>query len=342
MVSIQVNKFFLEEKITTFPVDPFQIINSNKWGLITYSELAKEKGVWIEDIIDAFQSEDGYTIYDGSNYTIAYNDTIYSKGRIRFTLMHEIGHIYLKHLLDFEETVLTRSTLTENKYKTLENEANSFARNLLAPVMVVKDLDLKTNYDLVDFFGLSQSAAKVRLKSLLQDYLNLSGAFIRFQKDYFRSFIYSVLHSKFCFICDHHFIAEEAEYCSICGSSYLINKKGMGKVIYNGHFLDDNSRATICPNCDNEHLNYEGDYCIICGTGIVNKCASTYRTYETGFHNLEPSCETLLDGDARFCMKCGNESTFFQQGLLEDWKKEKEREKSVNLKKLLLEEPLPF
>lgn len=116
-VMVHVNNLFIQEDIKTFPIDPFQIIENNKWGLVTYSELAWEKGVLVEDIIEAFQSEDGYTIYDGTNYTIAYNNTIKNRGRIRFTLMHEIGHIYMNHLVDFEETILMRNTLTEKNIR---------------------------------------------------------------------------------------------------------------------------------------------------------------------------------------------------------------------------------
>lgn len=335
-VMIKVNNLFLQENITSFPVNPFQIIKNNRWGLLTYSEIADEQGAWIEDIIDAFQSEDGYTIFDGTNYTIAYNDTIQNQGRIKFTLMHEIGHIYMNHLVDFDETVLMRSELTEKKYRILENEANAFARNTLAPVIVVKELNLKTGTDVADYFGLSQAAATVRLKSLIMDYRQLLSPFIRFQRKHFSQFIEAALYTKQCLICSHHFVDQEAEFCPVCGYGALLNRKGVDPMIYKGYFLDDSSRAVVCPNCENEHLNYEGDICKICGTNLVNKCAPTYVTGETGYNYLEENCEAKLDGDARYCTKCGNESTFFQQGLLKDWKTEKkEIEQEKEMEELL-------
>lgn len=335
-VMIQVNTLFIQEKITSFPVDPFQIIKNNRWGLVTYSEIAREQGVWIEDVIAAFQSEDGYTIYDGTNYTIAYNDTIHNQGRIRFTLMHEIGHIYMNHLFDFDETILMRSALTENKYKVLENEANSFARNSLAPVMVVKALNLISAHAVADYFGMSYSASVVRLNALILDYRQLLSPFITFQREHFSPFILACLGSKQCLICSHHFVDEEAVFCPVCGYEALINRKGVEPMIYNGYLLDDSSRAVVCPCCENEHIEYEGDICKICGINLVNKCAPTQRTSETGLDYLEDSCETLLDGDARYCAKCGNESTYFQQGLLKDWKTEKEEiEQEKEMEELL-------
>jgi Zn-dependent peptidase ImmA (M78 family)/RNA polymerase subunit RPABC4/transcription elongation factor Spt4 len=323
-VMFHVNNFLAEENILSFPIDPYQIIKNNKWGFITYSELAQEHGVWIEDIINAFQSEDGYTIFDGANYTIAYNDTIQSKGRIRFTLLHEIGHIYLRHLIDFDETVLTRSTLTDHKYRVLENEANSFARNILAPVILVRELNLKSIHDLVKFFEISKAAANIRLKYLSQDIKYLLTPYKRFQTELFEQFIYSSLNTRYCVVCGHNFISEDAEFCPICGYHTLINKKGDNDMIYKGFLLDDTSCAHVCPRCENELLSYEGDICKICGIDLVNKCTSTYRSDDTGWNYTQESCNTLLDGDARYCVKCGNESTFYQQGLLKNWQEEKE------------------
>jgi Zn-dependent peptidase ImmA (M78 family) len=340
-VMVRVNDFFIKEQITTFPIDPFQIIKNNKWGLISYTELASEYGVWIEDIIATVQSEDGYTMYDGVNYTIAYNDTK-NKARIRFTLMHEIGHIFLRHLVDFEETILTRSTLTEKKYRVLENEANSFARNTLAPVMVVRNLSIKTVQNLIESFGLSKAAAETRLNSLIMDYQWLGSPFIRFQRLHFNQYIRFCNHSNQCLICSHHFIHEKADYCSVCGHGALLNRKGVDEMIYKGYLLDDNSRAIVCPSCENEHIDYEGNWCKICNAYLVNECAPTWKT-TNGWNEEHPPCGEKLDGDARYCVKCGNESTFYQGGLLKDWKTEKEEiERDERVRKILEEEPLPF
>lgn len=340
-VMVRVNDFFIKEQITTFPIDPFQIIKNNKWGLITYTELARDHGVWIEDIISTVQSEDGYTMFDGINYTIAFNDTIQNYGRIRFTLMHEIGHIFLGHLTDFDETILTRSTLTEQKYRVLENEANSFARNTLAPVMVVKALNTKSIQNLVSSFGLSRAAAETRLNSLTMDYQWIGSPFIRFQRLHFNQYIRFCNHSKQCLICSHHFIHENADYCPVCGHGALLNKKGVDEMYYKGYLVDDNSRVIVCPSCENEDIDYEGEWCKICNTYLVNECAPTWKTIN-GWNEVVPPCGEKLDGDARYCVKCGNESTFYQQNVLKDWKTEKEEIEREERIKQVLEEPLPF
>jgi Zn-dependent peptidase ImmA (M78 family) len=318
-VMFQANKLFAKEKIITIPIDPFQIIRNNKWGLVTYSDLAQEQGVTVADIELAFQSEDGYTIFDGTNYTIAYNDTIAVHGRIRFTLMHEIGHIYMNHLIDFDETILRRSALTEDKYKVLENEANSFARNVLAPVMVVKDLKMDSANDLVTHFGISLSAAKTRLKALMLDYKVLLSQYINFQRFNFKSFTSVYLHSKRCLRCSHYFVNADAKYCPVCSSDRLYKCKEKLDMKYDGYDLDEFGRAFECPRCGNEELNYDGDHCKVCSLIIINKCTNQ----EMWNGEIQWECGTMLDGNARYCIKCGCESTFYQQNLLDKWEDEK-------------------
>lgn len=317
-VMVQVNNLFIKESIKSFPINPFYIINNNKWGLVTYSELAREQGVTVKDIVTAFQSEDGYTIYDGNNYTIAYNDTIPVVGRIRFTLMHEIGHIYLNHLIDFDETVLLRSTLTEAKYKVLENEANAFARNVMAPVMVVKGLNIKYLKEVMKYFEISKAAAKVRLEALKQDYIRLSGQFIRFQREHFHPFVHSALHSKTCLECNFSFTNEKSNFCPNCGSSNLTKQKRGDDfmVKYAGIAVDSNGKALICPRCQNEELNYQGEFCKVCGTNIVNRCESIYNN--RGYLEVE-GCNSILDGNSRYCIHCGNPSSFLENGHLKAW-----------------------
>lgn len=308
----RVHDFLLNENITNFPLDPFSIINRNKWGLMSYSEFAREEGVTIEEVTSAVQSEDGFTIYDGSNYTILYNDTIESSGRIRFTLMHEIGHIYLNHLTEFDETILKRSALTEEKYRVLENEANSFARNTLAPAVLVKELNITTERELMEYFHLSQSAAKVRLQSLALDIKNLTRTFFLLQKGVFKEFINNVSCLKRCVNCNYSFFDKYIIFCPICGNKNTVKGKREETMIYSGYVLDQNGRPSSCPVCDNEEVS-EGDFCKVCGVYLINEC--------TNFN-----CNIPVEGNARYCKLCGHPTTYFNNKILKDWKTEKEEE----------------
>ncbi|MGL5440836.1 MAG: ImmA/IrrE family metallo-endopeptidase, partial [Filifactoraceae bacterium] len=113
-------EFILTENTTSFPHDPNRIIKKYNWSQIKYSTLAYKHNVTIRDICATYESDDGYSIYTGSKYSIAYNDNA-PEGRIYFTKFHEIGHIYLNHFIDFDETILARSKLKEKDYKILEH-----------------------------------------------------------------------------------------------------------------------------------------------------------------------------------------------------------------------------
>ena len=69
---------FIYDNITEFPVNPFNLISKFKWGLLTYNQMAKENNCTIEDICECLGT-DGYSIYNGTNYTIAYNNNQPSK-----------------------------------------------------------------------------------------------------------------------------------------------------------------------------------------------------------------------------------------------------------------------
>lgn len=67
---------------------------------------------------------------------IVYNDAITSKGRINFTLGHELGH-YLLHRLMFPDGLECRSqdmVRWDSAYAQIEHEANVFAAGLLMPL----------------------------------------------------------------------------------------------------------------------------------------------------------------------------------------------------------------
>jgi Zn-dependent peptidase ImmA (M78 family) len=183
-VHTAVRDFLETENIYRFPFDPFEIIKLNGWNLISYSELAEMNNLTLEEVITGFQSKDGYVTFSPiDGYSIAYNNQIGTKRRIRFTLMHEIGHIYMKHLIDFDQTLLRRSTLNHLEYNILEEEANVFARNALAPALVVKNLEYSDIKDIKEVFNISNKAADVRLNSINNDLKGIEQS----HKDFFTS-----------------------------------------------------------------------------------------------------------------------------------------------------------
>lgn len=301
---------FLEEfNITTFPVDPWTIIRKNKWGIAPYSELMNNFNCTREKIQKLLGSKDGFTAWDHFNYTISYNDDYRLGDRVRFTLMHEIGHIYLNHLVDFEATILRRNSLTKDENQALENEANAFARNVLVPTVMLDYLTDKSVKNISTTFGITSAAAKARLSFYLND--------IKENKNYnilerLRLILYKILYKKTCSICNYEVVSKDDIFCPICGSKNSWQRKG-GKMKYPIKIkLDKNSKAIRCPVCDNEDIPSEGSYCPICGTMIVNRCSCNPDDYVEG-------CGLPAAGNARYCIYCGCETTFFKNNILKAW-----------------------
>jgi Zn-dependent peptidase ImmA (M78 family)/RNA polymerase subunit RPABC4/transcription elongation factor Spt4 len=314
--------FLLENKITRLPIDPYDLLTKNKITLRTYRYYAKKHNISVKDIIDAYGSEDAFTAYKGNIHSIAYNDSIKSKGRILFTLMHEIAHIYLKHLEEFDKTIISRGGLSEKEYKALEDEANLFAGEILSPSPVLLSMKSVSISFLQKHCGLSVQAAKVRINQIIEKKSSLSKTYTSRILNIF----YGYMYTKTCNLCNYTYYSKEARYCPICGNKKLLWEDG--KMRYNdGYELDPEGRALMCPKCGNSELG-EGGYCIICGTYIVNRCIN------------ENECGTIAPGNARYCSICGAETTFFQDQWLAPWnvvKENMEFEQEVATNKDILE-----
>lgn len=302
--------------IKAFPVNPFDLIHNGKCGLANYSEIAENVSCSIDDIIASLNSTDATTILKNNYYSIAYNEANLST-RIRFTLMHEIGHIFLNHLIDFEETEMIKQSgefstcLSEQSNQVLENEANAFARNILAPAPIVMTLNDKSVENIAHVFGISKSAAKTRIDFLETDMrmteeLNLSEQAFHIQQRY--------INKRKCTVCGAQFF-NDYNYCPICGNKNTL-KWGDGNMIYKEFETYTSKKLIRCPICQNEQTNIRGEYFQICGSYLVNRC--------TGDCNHIGNCSynTILPTNARYCPISGNKSTFYNQGFLPDWDQE--------------------
>ena len=125
--------------IHSFPIDCFAILKQYGFRVYSYLELQKKKPELYNLCIS--YSQDAFCI--NSLNLIAYNSQK-SANRIRFSLMHELGHHLLRH----------RNDLPSN-----EDEANYFASNILAPRIAMYYAHLKSVNEVGQFFNLSSSAA---------------------------------------------------------------------------------------------------------------------------------------------------------------------------------------
>lgn len=120
--------------IKSFPVSTVEILKKLEIPYFSYSKL-REKSEELYQMGVKF-SKDAFTW----NRLVCYNDAM-PLPRIHFSLMHELGHIFL--------------------HSSKETEANYFASHILAPRIVLHQTDFQDTQQLSQLFGISKQAAEV-------------------------------------------------------------------------------------------------------------------------------------------------------------------------------------
>jgi Zn-dependent peptidase ImmA (M78 family) len=133
------------------PISLTKIINDNGIILLKNSK---------ENVLDS--NETGTSILEGDDWLIIYDDTIEDKGSRRFTIAHELGHIFLGHPL----RVGGHAQTSEGKPSPIEKEANQFAARLLCPACVLWGLDIHTAEDIAKVCEISIDEANERAKRM--------------------------------------------------------------------------------------------------------------------------------------------------------------------------------
>ncbi|MBQ5562683.1 MAG: ImmA/IrrE family metallo-endopeptidase [Clostridia bacterium] len=138
---------FTELNLYDVPIDCFKICERLGIRVVKYSDVNEEKRKACKEF-----SKDGFCMEIEENgqsvFYIFYDDSMYDR-RIRFTIMHEIGHIVLDH--------------TEHS-DLAESEANFFAKYALAPPPLVHKYKPEDYCELAEIFQLSQEFAMNAMK----------------------------------------------------------------------------------------------------------------------------------------------------------------------------------
>ena len=175
-IKFKVNELYAELNIQSYPIDPFEIINHfSNIILIPYSRYMQDFNYSLEQMLKMTKSKLGCCQHQISydRYMILYNDKCNCKGRILWTIIHELGHIMCNHyFLTFPATVTNKEI-----YDFKEREANFFASIFLAHPAILKKLDIQCSTDLEIYCSLSKEAASYRYKNFKSYDINHKGIY---------------------------------------------------------------------------------------------------------------------------------------------------------------------
>lgn len=144
----------IDNKVDSLPVDVVQIVGNNGIKLLKDSQAHELR-----------QGEAGISVFDGKQWFIVYDDLL-PLGRKRFTVAHELGHIFLGHPL----VAGFHARTTGGNLPQTENEANVFASRFLAPACVLWGLNAHTAAEISRFCEISAEAAGIRAKRMAELY----------------------------------------------------------------------------------------------------------------------------------------------------------------------------
>lgn len=135
----------------SIPVDVLKIARKAEFRVIKNSSV---------DIL--LPSENGRSYFDGCRWHIIYDDTAPTE-RSRFTLAHELGHIFLGHELQYVKYSHTRQIRPS---PISELQANRFAARLLCPAFVLWEKKLYTAEEISRVCHVEMSVAAEREKRM--------------------------------------------------------------------------------------------------------------------------------------------------------------------------------
>lgn len=203
-------KFLKDSKVEGFPLDLdffrkiYNKTHNIRLRIKSFSWYMKKYGFSYSGMVEFINSEDGCCFYfkEEEKAIIIYNDFLNNAGRIRWTIAHEFGHLILGHINN-DRAIITRNRLSEEEYSAYELEANTFARELLAPMSLVYYIYdcLGDKISIDSIFGISHEAAQNILNRMLEwskthDYSKDTCLYVQFSK---------FIHSKYCSSCNHFF-----------------------------------------------------------------------------------------------------------------------------------------
>ena len=154
--------------IDRLPVDLGSLMNRlhiKCYSYVDSQQIIKEYG-----LCGVAQKNEAFSCHINDSFIIFYDSKIIPKERIRFSIAHELGHIFLGHTQGktaMGRVLYTTYNLGERPSKAVEETyADMFAARLLSPAFVLWELGAVTAPLISGLCGLSKTAAGIRAERM--------------------------------------------------------------------------------------------------------------------------------------------------------------------------------
>lgn len=161
-------EFIKQYELGWLPVDPFELMDKLNIQYKSIGDLVLETGLDRKTLIDeVIFGEDGLVFYepDTDSTKIIINEQIEPFERIRWTIMHEIGHAYLGHL-NSKKTSILKWKLSKKKYNNYEQETQIFAEAILSPKFILYLIGAHSISEIMEICEISKPAAESRANDI--------------------------------------------------------------------------------------------------------------------------------------------------------------------------------
>ena len=223
--------------IHSFPIDCGDLLKHYGYRLFSYKEL-RDRSPELYSLSLGY-SEDAFR--SGASKIVAYNPDR-SHGRIRFSLMHELGHHVLGHTGVSDQN---------------EKEANAFASHILAPRMAIHYSRCKNANDVARLFDMSFEAADNAFIDYRRWHRNVviykmstvdKAMYAHFFNSDQKCFVWS---KRSCCFCGKVLYNSMESHCKIC----TLPPAPKERKLYTGRYYDDNDRIL-----QRQHLKWLYDF----------------------------------------------------------------------------------
>lgn len=155
-VKEQANEFLIRHDVKKCPVDVDRIARELKYSIMYYGE---SQDIISQLHVSNYMEQEGFSTYvAGKGYIFLRDDLRLNKARRRVVIAHELGHIEMHYSSGSKRVVVGDVTEIQVQLQR-EEEADDFARYLLAPSEILYDMGVIFPSDIAQYCGIDADTA---------------------------------------------------------------------------------------------------------------------------------------------------------------------------------------